>query len=132
MDLTTVGNRPYPTQRSVFLPMPTRSCDPIVVVEDPMVSGFLCSVLTRKGYPVIPLGPADGRKLLRSPDARIGLLITNQPAAFTEFAVRLPLLYVAAFPDPAVASPFLVSLMLRKPFLPEQLLSCVEQLLLPM
>jgi hypothetical protein len=38
----------------------------------------------------------------------------------------------ALVPDPAVASPFLVSLMLRKPFLPEQFLSCVEQLLLPM
>ena len=131
MDLTTVGNRPYPIAQPVFLPMPTHSCDPIVVVEDPMVSGFLCSVLTRKGYPVIPLGLSDGRALLRSADARIGLLITNQPAVFTEFAGRVPLLYVAAFPDPAVASPFLVSLMLRKPFLPEQLLSCVEQLVLP-
>jgi hypothetical protein len=132
MELTPIGNLDCPVPKPAFLPITDRSCDPIVVVEDPMVAGFLSSLLLRKGYPVMALGISDGVKLFRSADARVGMLITNQPSVFTEFAGRVPLLYLAAFPDPAVASPFRVSRMLRKPFRPEQLLNCVEQLLLPM
>jgi hypothetical protein len=133
MDVTiAIGNLHASTPQPAFLPAKQRCCAPIVVVEDPMVSGLLRSVLQRKGYPVIQLGASDGVRLLRSADARVALLITNQPEAFTEFAGFVPLLYLAAFPDPAVASPFHISRMLRKPFRPEQLLNCVEQLLLPM
>jgi len=104
----------------------------IVVVEDPFVSGFLRNVLQRKGYCVLPMAAGEGLDLLRSGDSGIGLLITNLPAAFTEFAERVPLLYLAAFPDPKVASAFRASRLLRKPFHPEQLLTFVEQLLQPM
>ncbi|MCU1233213.1 MAG: response regulator receiver protein [Candidatus Solibacter sp.] len=73
-----------------------------------------------------------GVDLLRSGDCGIGLLITNVPARFTEFADRVPLLYIAAFPDPNEVSPFRTCRVLRKPFHPEQLINCVEQLLPPM
>jgi DNA-binding response OmpR family regulator len=105
------------------------SCGSIVVVEDPFVSGFLRNVLQRKGYHVIPLDADAGVNLLRAADPNIGLLITNHPTIFAEFAERVPLLYIAAFPDPAAASPFRASRLLRKPFHPDQLLNCVQELL---
>ncbi len=108
------------------------SCGSIVVVEDPFVAGFLRNVLQRKGYHVIPAEAGDGLNLLRSAENGVSLLITNLPAAFTEFAESVPLLYLAANPDPTVSSPFRASRVLRKPFHPKQLLMCVEQLLRPM
>lgn len=109
-------------------PEPTSGA--ILVVEDSFVSGFLRNVLRRKGYRVIPMEAVEGVNLLRSGDCAVGLLITNLPGAFVEFAEHLPLLYLSACPDPAAASPFRTSRVLRKPFHPEQLLRCVEQLVL--
>ena len=101
------------------------------MVEDPFVADFLRTILQRKGYRVMPMDADDGVNLLRAGDRSIDLLITNLPAVFTEFAELVPLLYLAAFPDLDAALPFRASRVLRKPFHPEQLLSCVEQLLLP-
>ena len=100
-----------------------------MVVEDPFVSGFVRNVLKRRGYEVAPVEAADGIGLLRASDGRICLLITNLPGAFTEFAERVPLLYLAAFPDPKITSSFRSSRTLRKPFHPDQLFAYVEQLL---
>jgi DNA-binding response OmpR family regulator len=111
---------------------PQPICGSIVVVEDPFVSGFLRNVLQRRGYRVISMEAGDGVNLLRSGDRGVGLVITNIPSVFTEFAERVPLLYLSAYPDPEAASPFRYSRVLRKPFHPEQLLSFVEQLLQPM
>ena len=113
------------------MPAP-RTCGAIVVVEDPFVSGFLRNILERQGYKVISVEAQDGVSLLRSGGPGIGLLITNLPSEFAEFAGTVPLLYIAAFPDPSAASAFRKSRLLRKPFHTGQLLACVEQLLLPM
>jgi DNA-binding response OmpR family regulator len=104
----------------------------IVIVEDPFVSEFLRKILQRKGYQVLPVKAGEGLDLLRAGDCTVRLLITNRPAAFTEFAERVPLLYLAAFPDIDVSAKFPASRVLSKPFHPEQLLTCVEQLLQPM
>jgi len=110
--------------------MPLReSSDKIVVVEDPMVSGLLGTVLRGNGYQVLPMQAGEGVMLLRAGDSGIGLLITNIPELFKEFGECLPLLYLAAVPDPVAASCFRCNRILRKPFHPAQLLSCVEQLL---
>lgn len=111
-------------------PRPTYGA--IVVVEDSFISSFLRNILERKGYRVIPAKAGDGVELLRSGDREISLVITNIPAVFAEFADRVPLLYLSAYPDPAAVSPFRSSRVLSKPFHPDQLLSCVEQLLMPM
>ena len=108
---------------------PPRGGGSIVVVEDPIIAGLVRSVLQRKDYRVLALRASEGIKLLLTASADVGMLITNLPAVFTEFAGRVPLLYLAASPDPAVAAPFRASRMLTKPFHPDQLLSCVEQLL---
>jgi hypothetical protein len=111
-------------------PQPSRGT--IVVVEDPFVSGFLRSILGRKGYDVMSLEATECAALLRSGKRSVGLLITNLPTKFTEFAQRVPLLYLAALPEPAAAAPFRASRLLPKPFHPEQFMSCVEELFRPM
>jgi hypothetical protein len=108
------------------------SCGTIVVVEDPFVSGFLRNILGRKGYYVMSLEAAEGAAMLRSGEQNVALLITNHPSAFTEFSQLVPLLYLAAFPEPAVASQFRASRLLPKPFHPEQFMTCVEELVHPM
>lgn len=107
-------------------PQPSRGT--IVVVEDPFVAGFLLSILGRKGYPVMSLEAPDGAAMLRSGDQDVALLITNHPSAFTEFSQRVPLLYLAAFPEPEMAAPFRASRLLPKPFQTDQFMSCVEEL----
>jgi DNA-binding response OmpR family regulator len=101
----------------------------IVVVEDPFVSRFLGKFLGRKGYEVTHLEADDGVSLLRTGGSAVGLLITNLPGLFAEFADRVPLLYLAAIPDPNAASRFRSSRVLRKPFHPHELFDYVKQLL---
>ena len=100
----------------------------IVVVEDTFVAGFLRSILGRQGYEVRSLEAPEGAALLRSREKSVDLLITNHPSEFTEFSERVPLLYLAAFPDPDEAAQFRASRLLPKPFQNEELMSCVEEL----
>ena len=93
------------------------------------MSSFLRNILKRQGYEVIPAVAADGVRLLRTENPGVALLITNLPGEFTEFADRVRLLYVAAFPDPRTAAVFRTCRTLSKPFHPEQLLTCVGELL---
>src|SRR5438094_8608264 len=110
--------------------MPTEaSSGVVVVVEDPFVRNFLRSVLERQGYEVLSGGVWHGLAALRDGSREVQLLITNRPSAFTEFADRVPLLYLAALPDPSLVSPYRDSRVLSKPFHPHQLLASVQELL---
>jgi DNA-binding response OmpR family regulator len=101
----------------------------IVVVEDPVVRKFLRTVLERQGYTVLSGGVPDGLAALRDGSQEVQLLVTNVPAAFTEFAGRVPLLYLAALPDLSMASPYRNSRVLSKPFHPRRLLASVQELI---
>lgn len=101
----------------------------ILVVEDTLVSRLLCSVLQREGYRVTCETPAEAVALLRAGYA--DLLITNTPGEFAEFGSKVPLLYLAAFPDPQVAAPFDRWLSLRKPFPTSELVILTGRLLRP-
>jgi hypothetical protein len=70
----------------------------------------------------------DACTFLREGLEKVNLLITNTPAAFAEFG-DLPVLYLAALPDPAAIQPFRRCAALRKPFHPTQLLNHIAQLL---
>jgi DNA-binding response OmpR family regulator len=110
--------------------MPTKTgSGVIVVVEDPFVRNFLRSVLERQGYEVLSGGIWHGLAALRHGSREVQLLITNLPSAFTEFADRVPLLYLAALPDPSLVSQYRNSRVLSKPFHPHQLLASVQELL---
>jgi hypothetical protein len=99
----------------------------IVVVEDAFVRSFLRAALERLGCIVICAGTAEATERMRA--GGIDLLITNTPAAFGEFGETVPLLYIAAFPEPAAAVAFRRWTPLRKPFQTSELTAAVEQLL---
>jgi DNA-binding response OmpR family regulator len=100
----------------------------ILVVEDPSVGSFLLAWLSRKGYQVMCVDRAAALTLLGDATQRIDLLITNTPRAFAAFP-GVPLLYLAALPDPAAMRGFQRCASLRKPFLPAELLQRVEHLI---
>jgi hypothetical protein len=120
-----------PSGTSKYVPTETGS-GVIVVVEDPFVRNFLRNVLERQGYEVLSGGVGHGLAAMRDGRQEVQLLITNVPSAFTEFAGRVPLLYLAALPDPSLASPYRRSRILSKPFHPHDLLASVQELLQPM
>ena len=100
----------------------------VLVVEDPFVTKFLRSLLTRDGFQVAAAQPRDALEMLRSRAIKVDLLVTNAPAHFTEVAERVPLLYLAAVPDLAAVAEFQTMFTMRKPFRPRQLLEAVRQL----
>src|SRR6266496_4452894 len=96
--------------------VPCRMTGPrqIVVVEDVFVRSFLRAALERMGHHVRCATPAEAVRLLES--GAIDLLVTNTPGEFSQFGATVPLLYIAAFPDPVAAAAFQRWLPLRKPF----------------
>ena len=76
----------------------------ILVVEETCVSDFLRSVLSRGGYRVICASAKAAAAMLREGE-QIDLLITNTPQQFTDFP-DLPLIYMAASPDPGAVVAF--------------------------
>lgn len=100
----------------------------ILVVEEQFVSEFLRTVLVHRGYQVICTRPGNARALLRRDRTSVHVLVTNVPLDFAAFP-DVPVLYVAAAPDPEVACGFERCLSLRKPFQARQLFDCIQQLL---
>jgi hypothetical protein len=84
--------------------------------------------LGRSGYHV-QAAAQDYRRTLLEGGRLPSVLITNQPSLFLAFADELPLLYVAALPDPRLASMFRRCRVLRKPFQASELVASVDQLI---
>jgi hypothetical protein len=103
----------------------------VLIVEDPLIQRFVGGILKREGRPVVEASVDGALRILGAGDPAVALLITNQPARFLEFAETLPLLYIAAFPDPALAERFHRCRMLRKPFPPMDLMACAAELAPP-
>jgi len=106
-----------------------RAAEKIVVVEDLFVRNFVRTALERQGHAVVCASISQATEFLRAGCAN--LLITNTPAEFAEFGATVPLLYMAAFPDPANASRFKRWRAICKPFQNAELTSLVSQLLAP-
>jgi hypothetical protein len=106
----------------------SQSASSVLIVEDNDVGSFIRRALAQRGYDVVCAAPDDALTLLCDPQRRVSLLITNTPAAFDGFP-DLPLLYVAAIPEPERMRPFQRCRALRKPFLPAQLFASVRELL---
>ena len=107
-------------------PMPHQKT--LVVVEDLLVAKLVRTVLRRSGYSVVVASPSEAAGLLRSPEASHGILVTNSPAIFLEFAEKVPLLYLSSSPDPRLGNRFRACRVVRKPFIPEELLQAVDDL----
>lgn len=100
----------------------------VIVVEDPLVSKLLRTVLQRHGYPVKVASPEEAGPLLADPDANISALLTNTPGAFLEFSQRVPLLYLTSSPDVLFEAAFHSCRVVRKPFVPEELIQALNEL----
>lgn len=98
------------------------------MVEDPFICGYVRNVLARRGYQFLQRERQEAVKMLEGSERKVGLLITNRPELFLVFADRVPLLYLAAFPNLELASCFRACRTLQKPFFPEQLVEAVEGL----
>jgi len=101
---------------------------PIVVVEDPQIQKLIQGLLGRSGYQA-QAAAQDYCQTLLEGGSLPSVLITNQPSLFLAFAEELPLLYVAALPDPRLASMFRHCRVLRKPFHVSELVASVDQLI---
>src|ERR1051326_1514441 len=99
----------------------------IAVSEDPFIRKFLGDVLKRRGYTVVGANAARTIDMIRSGNERVDLVITNSPAEF-ESVAEVPMLYIAAVPDPEIGSHFRAFRALQKPFLLDQLVSAVKEL----
>lgn len=105
-----------------------RHRESLVVVEDPLVSNLVRAVLRKQGYSIILADPAEVERLLRGPEPFTGILVTNSPGSFAEFAGAIRLLYLSSFPDPRIEAFFQSCRVVRKPFAPAELVRAVEEL----
>ena len=100
----------------------------VAVIEDPFIRKLLRDILARHGYRVVEYTAPFAIELLRSGAEQVSLIITNAPGEFLAFADVLPVLYLAAAPDPELAARFRHCRCLRKPFLAEDLVAAVADL----
>jgi DNA-binding response OmpR family regulator len=110
---------------------PTTASGSALIVEDPMIRRFVGGILKREGYVVVEAELEEAMRTLRDAPGAVSLLITNAPASFFQFAETLPLIYVAASPDPVLAKRFRRCRTLRKPFRPGDLVACAAELAPP-
>jgi DNA-binding response OmpR family regulator len=99
----------------------------VLVVEEQFVSEFLRSVLSKRGYRVVCAGFERAKSILRQGPEPVDLVITNKPLEFVA-TPDVPILYVAACPDPEMIRGFGRALALSKPFHPRDLLECLRRL----
>ena len=104
----------------------------VLVVEDPLVSKLVRTVLQRHGYVVKLASPEEAANLLASPDSRVGVLVTNAPDLFLEFSERVSLLYLTSSPDLLMEYAFRSCRVVVKPFAPQELVHAVSALLDPL
>ncbi len=103
----------------------------IVIVEDPLVSRLVGSVLGRSGYDIHQASASAATELLPTLEESASLLITNRPEAFLSISEHCRLIYLAACPDYNLAAQFRYCRVVHKPFHPTELLSAVTTLLQP-
>ncbi len=101
----------------------------VVLVEDAFIRRYIHAVLATREPSLVDADAAYAIELLRSGERKVALLITNRPQDFDVFAGELPILYLAAQPDPIVAAGFRECRMLRKPFTPAELSAAVTAMI---
>jgi len=100
----------------------------IAVIEDPFIRKLVRDILKPHGYVVREAPVENALRMLGEGPEHVNLLITNRPAEFLAWCEVLPLLYLAAAPEPELAARFKRCLMLRKPFHPDELVAAVARL----
>jgi DNA-binding response OmpR family regulator len=108
--------------------MGKRGLGSLIIVEDPLISNLVRAVLRKEDHSVIAAAAAEALDLLRGPEPFEGILATNTPAYFTDFADTLRLLYLSSAPDPQMEALFRRCRVVRKPFAPADLVQAVREL----
>lgn len=100
----------------------------VAVAEDPFVRRYIRALLAKHGFRIAENDTPLTRKLIESGQLKPDVLITNDPTTFAAFGGELPVLYLAAAPDPTLVQRFRRSRTLRKPFQAEHLVQAVSEL----
>jgi hypothetical protein len=100
----------------------------VAVAEDPFVRRYIGALLAKHGFQTAENDTRLTLRMMESGDLQPDVLITNDPGSFAGFAEEIPVVYVAAAPDPSLVRAFKSSRMLRKPFQAEELLQAVAEL----
>ena len=100
----------------------------LIVVEDVLISRLVRTVLQKQGYTVIVMDRASAEDLFRSEAAPSEILLTNLPEPFLEFGSSVPRLYLTSAPDPDLEACFRACRVVRKPFVPQELVAAVNEL----
>lgn len=106
---------------------PVTNFGAILVVEDPFIRRYVQRILDRENRQTLQAEAQHGVAMLAARDPEISLVITNNPKAFAA-SPDIPLIYVATSPDPSLIAGFRYCRVLKKPFLPEDLLEAVHAL----
>jgi hypothetical protein len=101
----------------------------LLIVEEAQISKLVKTLVEKRGYSAILASAAEAAKLLRARESNIGILLTNSPAAFVEFAGKTRLLYLTSAPDPLLVGAFRLCRVVRKPFVPSELVEAVGALM---
>jgi hypothetical protein len=99
-----------------------------LIVEDPFICSYVQAILIKHGWHAVKADTTRALEILRSADHKIGVLITNNPAAFVPYAADVPLIYMAAMPDKDLPTLFFHHRVLQKPFTPDQLVEAIDDL----
>lgn len=100
----------------------------LVVVEDPLIANLVRAVLRREEYTVTVADATEASALLCRPEPFDGILVTNRPSLFLDFADSVRLLYLSSVPDPQLQARFRRCRAVRKPFAPADLVQAVREL----
>jgi hypothetical protein len=101
---------------------------PLVVVEDPMIANLVRTMLRRENFTVVITSTANAIAMVRGPERFNGVLVTNTPEDFLEFADTARLLYLSGAPDPEIQRRFRRCRVVRKPFAQVELLATLKEL----
>jgi hypothetical protein len=101
---------------------------PLLVVEDAAISTLIRTLLRRERYTVMIIRTAEALLLLRQPGGFHGILLTNTPEDFKEFADTVRLLYLSGAPNPRFQHLFRRCRIVSKPFGRAELLAALKQL----
>ena len=100
----------------------------MVVVEDATIATLIRTLLRRERYTVIITSTANALLLLRQPEGFCGILLTNTPEDFQEFANTVRLLYLSGAPNPRFQQLFRRCRVVSKPFGRAELVAALKQL----
>jgi len=99
----------------------------IVIVEDPFITKFLHSALSRAGESAISLSPKSAMEFMDAAKTPVRALITNTPQMFRPHAGQFPLIYTSSCPVPEAVDGFPVNRTVRKPFHAAQVLDAIHE-----